>query len=224
MTGRMQPDTGASRWRDQRHRSALDRIVFATAAGVGVLALAATAWILGSALLEQRTPTGAGLIAVDKTLGGPLALVDHSGRAVTEDAFRGRLTVITFGYTACPDICPTTLQTLTEARRELGAASQAVNLVFVTLDPGRDTQAVLATYVAAFDADLVGLRGTAAQIAAAARAFDVIYAVRTDIDPVDYPVDHSALSYLMDRDWRLLAAFRHDATADEVAATLRRYL
>jgi protein SCO1/2 len=83
---------------------------------------------------------------------------------------------------------------------------------------------VLATYVAAFDADLVGLRGTAAQIAAAARAFAVVYALRTDIDPIDYPVEHGAYSYLMDRDWRLLTAFRPDATAEDVAATLRRFL
>ncbi|NJO38952.1 MAG: SCO family protein [Rhizobiales bacterium] len=155
-------------------------------------------------------------------LGGPFALIDQHGRPVTEADFADRPALVYFGYSFCPDICPTTLQTMATALDSQAARAKGVRGVFITVDPARDTVAQLADYVPLFHADLVGLTGKVDAIDEAARAFRVYYKLRQDIDPGSYPVDHSSNVYLMDRGWRLVGVFRHDASAEDMAAAIER--
>ena len=201
-----------------------DRLVLLAGALIAVVALVATAWILGDQLTEDKTLAGPGLVSVAADTGGPFALTDQSGARVTQQAFAGRLTLVTFGYSHCPDYCPTTLQTMALALEDLGKQSEPVAALFVSVDPDRDTPAHLAAYVPQFHERLVGLTGSKAEIDAMTRAFRVVYSIRKDIDPQDYPVDHSTFIYLMDRDWQLRAVLRHDATPEEMADAVRTLL
>lgn len=201
-----------------------DRSIFISGAVLAVLALTAVGWILGGKLLEERTPAGPGLVALPAEVGGPFSLIDHSGKPVTEANFQGTYTLLTFGYRSCPDFCPTTLSTMAQALDRLGNKQALVRPVFLTLDPDRDTAAHLADYVTLFHEDLVALTGTPAQVQETAEAFRVIYKLRKDIDPVDYPVDHSTYTYLMDPDWRLLAVFRHNVTPEAMAEVVAGFL
>ncbi|NJO39023.1 MAG: SCO family protein [Rhizobiales bacterium] len=155
-------------------------------------------------------------------VGGPFALIDHHGRAVTEADFAGRPALVYFGYSFCPDICPTTLQTMAAALDAEAARAREVRGLFITVDPERDTVAELADYVPLFHTDLIGLTGPEDAIGEATRGFRAYYRLRKEIDPESYPVDHSSYVYLMDRGWRLAAVFRPDATAEEMAAALAR--
>lgn len=132
-----------------------------------------------------------------------LALVDHHGRPRRLADWRGKVIVLSFGYTQCPDVCPTTLAVLAEAMRLLGTDAPHVQVLFATVDPARDTQAVLGRYVPAFDPSFVGLRGSKAATASAAEAFGVEYEVRPGRTPQSYTVDHTAASFLLDREGRL---------------------
>lgn len=201
-----------------------DRLVLRAGAVVAVLALAATAWILGSELSQEKTMSGPGLVAVAADQSGPFRLTDHRGESVTQEAFAGRLNLVTFGYSHCPDFCPTTLQTMALALDALGPEGREVGGLFISVDPERDTPAHLADYVPHFHERLTGLTGSKAEIDTVTRAFRVIYTIRKDIDPVDYPVDHSTFIYVMDGDWRLRAVLRHDATPEEMAGALRLVL
>lgn len=201
-----------------------DRLVLRAGALVAVLALAATLWILGDELTQEKTLEGPGLVAVAADGGGPFALTDHRGGAVTEQAFAGRPTLVFFGYSHCPDFCPTSLLTVAQALALLGPEGSEVGGLFVSVDPERDTPEHLADYVPHFHERLVGLTGSKTEIDAVTRAFKVVYMIRKDIDPVDYPVDHSTFTYLMDGDWRLRAVLRHDATPEQMAAAVRRLL
>jgi protein SCO1/2 len=193
-----------------------------TAALILALALGATVWILALKLGEQETMAGPGLVVMTSGVGGPFALIDQHGRSVTEADFADSPALVYFGYGFCPDICPTTLQTMAAALDSAAARARGVRGLFITVDPARDTVAALADYVPLFHADLVGLTGKVDAIDDAARAFRVYYKLRKDIDPERYPVDHSSFVYLMDRGWRLVGVFRHDATAEDMAAAIER--
>jgi protein SCO1/2 len=160
------------------------------------------------------------------TVGGPFTLVNQDGQTVTEADFRGRHMLVFFGYTFCPDVCPTTLQTASSALDLVEDRAAAVQPVFITVDPTRDTPAILKEYVAHFHPSLVGLGGTAEQIAAAAKAYRVYYAKDTaEGDSADdYLVAHSAITYLMDPDGKFVTHFSHQTGAEEMAATLKRHL
>jgi protein SCO1 len=157
---------------------------------------------------------------------GRFDLVDQDGRAVTEDSYAGHFRVMTFGYTFCPDICPTTLGTIATTLDRLGPAAAQVEAIFVSVDPERDTPAHLKEYVAAFHPRMVGLSGTAAQVAAAARSFKVRYARQpaTDGDPDHYTVDHSAGIFILDRNGAFIAKLGYRATPDELTERLRPLL
>ncbi len=159
-------------------------------------------------------------------IGGPFTLVDHKGRTVTEQDFRGRYMLVYFGYTFCPDVCPTTLSTIAEAMEILGEKADQIAPVFITVDPHRDTVEQLAAYVPFFDPRLVALTGTEDQIAEATQSFKVYYAkVEEDPDdPESYLMDHSAQTYLMGPDGKFLTFFNHGADAQSMAEGLRRYL
>lgn len=152
-------------------------------------------------------------------IGGPFTLTDQTGRRVTEADYRGRLMLVYFGYTFCPDVCPLGLQTVAAALDELPADVQdQVVPLFITVDPERDTVPVMRDYVAAFHPRLVGLTGSEADVAATLRAYRV-YASRSAAPAGDdgYLVDHSTFTYLMDRQGRYLAHFGHDTTPDAMA-------
>ncbi len=157
-------------------------------------------------------------------IGGSFHLVNQSGVAVTDADFRGRWMLMYFGYTFCPDVCPTELQTIASALNKLGSAGADVVPVFVTVDPARDTPAVLAKYVKLFSNRLVGLTGTKAEIAEIAHAFRVYYAKETAKEGAPYVVDHSSFVYFMDPKGRLAALFNQDTSADDMAARIRKRL
>lgn len=201
-----------------------DRSIKILGIAIAVLALGATGLLLTERLLVERTISGDGLIAAPADLGGPFALTDHTGREVTQKAFAGTLTLVYFGYSFCPDVCPTALQKVALALNDLGPRAEQVSAAFISVDPERDTPAHLADYVGLFHERIVGLSGPKNRIDAVTKRFRVYYALRRDIDPEDYPVDHSSYTYLMDRDWKLIAIFRHDATPENIADALRQVL
>ena len=133
--------------------------------------------------------------------------------------------LVYFGYTFCPDVCPTTLNSVADALDKMGAKADRMQPLFITVDPKRDTPAVVKQYAAAFSPRLVGLTGSPEQIAAAAKAYRVYYAEhRTGPGPDDYSMDHSSVLYLMGPDGRFIAPLRADQTGAEMAAALEKLL
>jgi cytochrome oxidase Cu insertion factor (SCO1/SenC/PrrC family) len=157
-------------------------------------------------------------------IGGPFTLVDQNDVVRHDSDFRGELMLIYFGYTFCPDACPTALQNMSAALDELGGSAKAVQPIFVTVDPERDTVPQMKLYAANFHPRLVALTGSAEQTAAAARAYRIYYDKALHGAELDYLVDHSSFIYLMGRDGRYLAHFGPDVTADAMAAAIKKYL
>jgi protein SCO1/2 len=157
------------------------------------------------------------------TVGGPFRLVDQAGRAVTEKDFRGHPFLVFFGYTHCPDVCPTTLFDVSEVLGKLGPDAGRVAALFVTVDPERDTQEVLKDYLSSFDPRLTGLTGDPAAIAAIAKEYRV-YLRKVPGENGGYTMDHTALVYLMDKDGKFVAPFNLKRKPEDAAADLRRYL
>jgi protein SCO1/2 len=157
------------------------------------------------------------------TVGGPFSLVDGDGKPVTDRTWRGKYMLVYFGYTFCPDVCPTTLSAVADALDKLGPKAARIQTLFITVDPKRDTPPVVKQYAAAFSPEMIGLTGSAAQIAAVAKAYRVYYAEhRTGPGPDDYSMDHSSVLYLMGPDGRFLAPVRADQTGAEIAAVLAK--
>ena len=157
-------------------------------------------------------------------IGGAFALIDQSGQTRTDRDFRGRLLLVYFGFTYCPDICPTDLQAIGLAMDRLGADAKQVQPLFITLDPYRDTAAHLAHYVPLFHPELIGLTGSAAAIHQAAEAYRVYYK-RVELESkADYTVDHSAFIYLMDRDGNYLGFFPPGTSAEQIVSMIRPHL
>ncbi|MBR0567870.1 SCO family protein [Azoarcus sp. L1K30] len=156
--------------------------------------------------------------------GKTLALRDHNGTPRTLADFHGKVVTIFFGYTQCPDVCPTNLSTMSEVMRKLGKDADRVQVLFVTVDPERDTAELLAQYVPAFDKRFLGLLGDAEATAAAAKDFRVVYRKSGDTASGHYTVDHSAGTYVFDPSGRLRLYVRHGETADNISADIRRLL
>jgi protein SCO1/2 len=157
-------------------------------------------------------------------IGGPFTLVDQTGKTVTQQDFRGRYMLVFFGFTHCPDICPAELQAISASLDELGAKAAEVVPVFITLDPERDTQDVMADYVKNFGSRFVGLTGSPEAIAAAAKAYRIEYSnFQEDKTKADYSIDHSALVYLMGQDGEYITHFPYGTPASKMTETLRRY-
>ena len=155
-------------------------------------------------------------------IGGPFVLVDHTGAERTEADLKGRHALIYFGYTFCPDVCPTALADMLIALDELGSDAERVQPVFITIDPDRDTPAVLKGYIPNFHPRLIGLSGSAAQVSRAARAYRVYYAKVDDPNAGEnYLMDHSSVIYLMDPDGRYLTHFSHGTGPETMARRLR---
>jgi protein SCO1/2 len=156
-------------------------------------------------------------------IGGPFQLTDQTGRTVTHSDFRGRPYLVFFGYTHCPDACPSTLFDISEVLGKLGPDAERVSALFITIDPERDTPEQLKEYLSNFNPRLTGLTGDPAAITAVAKEYRV-YARKVPTENGDYTIDHTALVYLMDKDGRFVAPFNLKRTPEDAAADLRRYL
>lgn len=164
--------------------------------------------------------TGADYARLDRLDG----FTDHRGSRLASADFRGKAVVLFFGYTQCPDICPTTLATMKEAMRLLGPDGERVQVLFVTVDPERDTQQLLAEYVPWFDPRFIGLRADPAATRAAAQAFKVFYAKAPGGTALGYGIDHTADSYAYDLQGRLRLKIAHGATAQQIAEDMSKLL
>ncbi len=157
-------------------------------------------------------------------IGGPFSLVDQHGRTTTEKDFRGEFMLIYFGYTYSRNISPTSLETMTEAIKGLGAAGARVRPIFVTIDPQRDTVEQMQMYAKFFHPRLVALTGSKDQVAAAATAFRIDFARIEEEEASDYLMDHSSVIYLMGPDGRYLTRFTHDTGPQAITSSIRRFL
>ena len=156
--------------------------------------------------------------------GRDFALSDHEGKPRVLADFRGKVVVLFFGYTQCPDVCPTTLAALAEALKELGPDAARVEVLFVTVDPERDTAELLSNYVTAFGPSFIGLRGDADAIARTAKEFKILYQKRPGRTPESYTVDHSAGSFVFDPQGRLRLYVGNGQGADVFAHDIRELL
>lgn len=191
------------------------------AAALAVLGLAA-AWLAGLAgWVETPWTPPAGEAAI----GGPFTLLDGSGRTVTDRDFRGKVRLVYFGYTWCPDVCPTDLQRMAATLDLLGAEGSRVAGIFITIDPERDTPARAAEFAALFHPAITGLSGPPEAVAGAVAAYRV-HRQRMDTGggPDGYLMEHSAFTYLMDRRGRFVRVFGHQNTPEQIAAAVRDLL
>ena len=189
----------------------------------------------GRRLLLALAAVGAGVaiglaierfqLAAPPLVGGPFALIDQQGRRVTEASYRGRALAVFFGFTHCPDVCPTALVRMAELLEALGPEADRLQPLFISVDPRRDTPALLKDYVGHFSPRIAGLTGSAEEIAAVARAYRVYYRIQGDPDAnPNYLVDHSAFVYVMDARGRFVGTFNPDAALEPALALVRRAL
>jgi protein SCO1/2 len=163
------------------------------------------------------------LASTSAAIGGPFKLTDQNGKPITERDLKGRPSLVFFGFTHCPEVCPTALFDISEVLSKLGPDASRVNAVFITVDPERDTPAVLKDYLASFNPRLVGVGGDAEQLAAVAKAYRVYYK-KVPTKDGDYTMDHTAIVYLMDKNGQFVAPFSLKRKPEEGAAELRRYI
>ena len=206
---------------------------------IALIACLALAW--GVVGLASRDPDGVaatlvhrvaviagmapgGVIASRLQIGGPFSLTDMQGKPVTDSSWPGRWKLVYFGYTYCPDVCPTELQTISSALDALGPEAAKIVPLFVTIDPARDTPTVLADYVKLFDPRLIGLTGTDQQIAQVAREYRVYYSRVTPKDSSSYLMDHSSFAYLMAPDGSLRSVFQPGVTPQAMADAIKAQL
>ncbi len=171
----------------------------------------------------RDNPRGIAGTVLSATIGGPFQLVDQNGRPFTDADLKGKWHLVFFGYTHCPDVCPTTLNELALAMDRLGKERDKVGIVFITVDPERDTPAVMKDYIASFDAPVTALTGTQEQVSAAEKAYRV-YSAKHPTQGGDYDMDHSAVIYVMDPQGRFTATFTPDTGADQVAERLEKLI
>ena len=188
-------------------------LIGATLAAILLLA-GAGVWLLAPANAPQQV-----------AIGGPFHLVDSHDHPVTDQSFRGKVMLVYFGYTYCPDVCPTTLNDVAIALGKLGPAADKLAPLFITVDPARDTPAVIGQYTAAFSPRIEGLTGSADQIKAVADEYRVYYAKHvTGPGPGDYTMDHSSILYVMRPNGRFAGIIRAEESPDAIAADLKKYV
>jgi protein SCO1/2 len=188
-------------------------IVVAAFASSLVVGLVVVLWLLG----------GLRGVTAPAAIGGPFQLTDQAGQIVTEKNLQGRPSLIFFGFTHCPDVCPTSLFEISEVLRAMGKDADRVNAYFVSVDPERDTAGAMKDYLSSFDPHLKGLTGDPEAVAKVISGFRV-YAKKVPLKDGDYTMDHTALIYLMDRDGKFVAPFNLKRTPEEAAKDLKRYL
>jgi protein SCO1 len=188
-------------------------VIIAAFSGSLVVGLVLMLWALG----------GLRTVTAPAAIGGPFQLVDQSGHAVTEKSMQGHPTLIFFGFTHCPDVCPTSLFEISEVLRAMGKDADRVNAYFISVDPARDTEQAMKDYLSSFDPHLKGLTGSPEQVAKVLSAYRV-YARKVPLKDGDYTMDHTALTYLMDRDGKFVLPFNLKRAPEEAAADLKHYL
>jgi protein SCO1 len=188
-------------------------LIFAAFVGGLVLFFGAIIFVTG------RAPIGPAVAAV----GGPFHLEDQNGKLVSDADMKGKPFLVFFGFTHCPDICPTTLFEISQVMKALGPDADRTGALFITVDPERDTPAVLKDYLSNFDPHLRGLTGDRPSIDTAIKAYRV-YAKKVALENGNYTMDHTAVVYLMDKDGNFVAPFSVGRTPEAEAADLRRYL
>jgi cytochrome oxidase Cu insertion factor (SCO1/SenC/PrrC family) len=191
-----------------------------------ILVLAVPAIAIAAAVAFWLGPPGGrGVVGQGfGSVGGPIALVDPAGKPVTEKDFAGKYALVFFGYTTCPDVCPTELSAMATALDQLGPKADKVVPVFVTVDPERDTPEVVGQYAQAFSPRIVGLSGTPEQIAKAAKSFRVYYQKAPQGDGATYLMDHSAFTYLMGPEWTVLDILPPQLSPQDMAQRIARQL
>jgi protein SCO1 len=165
---------------------------------------------------------GAPIVAAPSTVGGPFRLTDQNGKTITDGDLKGRPFLVFFGFTHCPDVCPTALFEISEIFDKLGPDAEKVNALFITVDPERDTPQALKDYLSSFNPRLIGVGGDAEALASVAKAYRVYYK-KVPLKDGDYTMDHTAIVYLMDKTGRFVAPFSLKRTPQEAAADLKRY-
>jgi len=194
-------------------RTARPLAIIAAFAGSLVVGLVVMLWALGG-LRNGPAPAA---------IGGPFQLTDQSGQIVSEKNLKGRPTLIFFGFTHCPDVCPTSLFEISEVLRSMGTDADRVNAYFISIDPERDTSAAIKDYLSSFDPHLKGLTGNPGAVAKTISEFRV-YSKKVPLKDGDYTMDHTTLTYLMDREGRFVSPFNLNRKPEEAAADLKRYL
>lgn len=190
------------------------------------LILIATAFLAGLllclSLVLLLTPRGSVPAPQASSVGGPFRLTDQNGAVVTDSDVKGKPSLVFFGFTHCPDVCPTTLFDISEIFRTLGADAGRANALFITVDPERDTPESMKTYLSSFDPHLRGLTGDQAAVEGAIKVYRA-YAKKVPTPDGSYTMDHTALVYLMDKNGQFVAPFSLKRRPEEAAADLRRY-
>ena len=170
---------------------------------------------------ERLLPSVGQQVTGKALIGGAFTLTDNTGKRVTDQDFHGKYTLVFFGFTSCPDICPAGLQLMAGALEKLGTKAPRITPIFISVDPQRDTPEKLAAYVKNFDPRLVGLTGTPEEIAAVAKAYKVYYAkVPSKERPDDYTMDHTSIIYVIDPKGEFVTHFTPSTSADDMAAKL----
>jgi cytochrome oxidase Cu insertion factor (SCO1/SenC/PrrC family) len=195
---------------------------------LGLAPIIAALLFVGASLAAEEQPSAARLMDdlmwSRGLIGGPFTLVDHTGKLRSDNEFRGKLMVIYFGYTYCPDVCPTDLMAISQAIDALGSAGEMVQPIFITVDPERDTIPHLAEYVSAFHPRLIGLTGSPEQIRRVALAYKAYYAKVKNDRGDDYAIDHTGVIYLVGRDGQYLGFVPPQTKPDRLIEILRRQL
>jgi protein SCO1/2 len=189
-------------------------VVIAAAAGLAE-------WLVIRDPDVTKAPSG---IIANVEIGGPFTLTDHTGRQVTERDYLGGFTLVFFGYTFCPDVCPTVLGNIALALDELGDDAVAVTPLMISIDSERDTPAILAEYVPLFHERLIGLSGTTEQIKQVAAAYRIFYRRAEDPNYTYYLMDHTSFVYLLDPAGKVVSLFRYGTSPDEMAAIIRQHM
>lgn len=184
----------------------------------------AGAWIAWDAVRAGRSDGDTETASQAAAIGGPFSLIDQDGNRRTDQDYRGKLMLIYFGFTYCPDVCPTGLTIMANALDQLGAEADQVAPIFITVDPERDTPEAMKAYVAQFSPRLIGLTGSEAEVAAAAKAYRVYYAKAPGAGDAPYLMDHTSLFYLMDREGRFITHFTHNSQAEDMVAAVQKAL
>lgn len=204
------------------NRARLTRILIASLLGLALAAVVAW-WTVQQD--QRRGSASAGLSVPAVTIGGPFELVDHKGQPVTNDTYAGKYRLVFFGFTNCPDICPTELQVMGAALGALGDVAAKVQPLFVTVDPERDTPPVMAEYVALYHPGIVGLTGSPSQVEAVVKTYRAHFAkVQQGAGPGDYTMDHSTYTYLMGPDGTFLTVFARGTPPAEMAEAIRTHM
>jgi protein SCO1/2 len=194
-------------------RTARPLVVIGAFSASLVVGLVLMLWVMGG--LRHVTAPAA--------IGGPFQLTDQTGQTVTEKSMQGRPSLIFFGFTHCPDVCPTTLFEISEVLKAMGKDAEGVNAYYISVDPERDTASAMKEYLSSFDPRLKGLTGNAEEIAKVLSEYRV-YAKKVPLKDGDYTMDHTALVYLMDRDGKFVSPFNINRKPEDAASDLKRYL